>query len=172
MPYGPPPEGGPPRREETTLTDQGPALPGPALPYDGPPGGIGVSRLTVYDWPAAAALPEDGTEEELAAAARGRRDLALEGYARLREATGAGDPEPLAAFHRAAGALVRDRTGAWRERWRAGAAAASAATGEQLDLLAGGVTGYLAGAVVRAERPLPGRRFGMCGHLETYASAH
>ncbi|MGW1139610.1 cupin domain-containing protein [Streptomyces zhihengii] len=116
----------------------------------------------------AVALPAGAGDEELAAAARRRRDLAMEGYAELRAATEAGDPEPLAAFHRAAGELVRALAPGWHERWRQGAAAASAATGAQLDRLAAGDTSYLADARVRAERPVPGGRFGMCGRLDVY----
>ncbi|MFC9636825.1 cupin domain-containing protein, partial [Streptomyces mirabilis] len=81
---------------------------------------------------AATVIPADVPEAEQERVARSRRDLALEGYRALRAADG---PEPLAAFHRAAAALVRPRLAAWRERWRRGAEAAAAATGEQLDRL-------------------------------------
>ncbi|MGW3140691.1 cupin domain-containing protein [Streptomyces sp. NPDC001139] len=114
---------------------------------------------------AATALPVDAPEEERARAARARRDLALEGYRALRDADG---PEALAAFHRAAAALVRPRLAEWRERWRRGAQAAAAATGEQLDRLGKGDVGYLADAVVRAEQPSEYGRFGMCGRLDVY----
>ncbi|MGX1885843.1 cupin domain-containing protein [Streptomyces sp. NPDC055287] len=117
-----------------------------------------------------ATLPADGTEEELARAARVRRDLALEGFAALRAAAGAGDPGPLAAFHRAAAALVGPLTGGWRERWREGAGAASVATGDQLDRLGAGDCAYLARAAVRAEPPTARGRFGMCGRLDVYAA--
>lgn len=114
---------------------------------------------------AATALPVDAPEEERARAARARRDLALEGYRALRDADGL---EELAAFHRAAAALVRPRLAEWRERWRRGAEAAAAATGEQLDRLEKGDAGYLADAVVRAEQPSEYGRFGMCGRLDVY----
>ncbi|MEU6819129.1 cupin [Streptomyces atriruber] len=117
---------------------------------------------------AAVALPADGSEAELASAARRRRDLAVEGFTVLREAAEAGDPEPLAAFHRAAVDLVRPLAAAWRERWRAGAAAAAEATGAQLDRLERGDSGYLARAAVRAEQPSARGRFGMCGRLDVY----
>ncbi|MEU7581293.1 cupin [Streptomyces sp. NPDC041068] len=117
---------------------------------------------------AAVALPADGSEAELAAAARRRRDLAVEGFTALREATEAGDPEPLAAFHRAAVALVRPLAARWRKRWKAGAAAAAEATGAQLDLLDRGDAGYLTAATVRAEQPAARGRFGMCGRLDVY----
>ncbi|MCX4785108.1 MULTISPECIES: cupin domain-containing protein [unclassified Streptomyces] len=117
---------------------------------------------------AAVALPADGCEAEQERAARARRDLAVEGFLALRRATEAGDPGPLAAFHRAAAALVRPRAGDWRERWRNGAAAASEVTGGQLDALARGDGGYLADARVHAEQPSAHGRFGMCGRLDVY----
>ncbi|NED24452.1 cupin, partial [Streptomyces anulatus] len=84
---------------------------------------------------AAATLPGDAEEAVRERAARARRDLAVEGFLVLREAVEAGDPEPLAAFHRAAAALVRHRTPEWRGRWEKGAATAAAATADQLDAL-------------------------------------
>ncbi|PWI19923.1 cupin [Streptomyces sp. Act143] len=115
---------------------------------------------------AATTIPADAPEAERERIARARRDLALEGYRRLREA--ADGPEALAAFHRAAAALVRPRLAEWRERWRNGAAAAAAATGEQLDRLERGETSHLADAVVRSEQPSEHGRFGMCGRLDVY----
>ncbi|SNX56861.1 hypothetical protein SAMN06272735_1316 [Streptomyces sp. TLI_55] len=114
---------------------------------------------------AATTIPADAPEPERERIARARRDLALEGYRRLREADG---PEALAAFHRAAAALVRPRLAAWRERWRAGAAAAAAATEEQLDRLEQGDVSHLADAVVRSEQPSERGKFGMCGRLDVY----
>ncbi|MFE4328951.1 cupin domain-containing protein [Streptomyces sp. NPDC056831] len=117
---------------------------------------------------AAVVLPVDGSEEEQERAARARRDLAVEGFLALRRATEAGDPEPLADFHRAAAALVRPRTEDWRGRWQKGAAAASEVTGGQLDALARGDGGYLADACVHAEQPSAYGKFGMCGRLDVY----
>jgi mannose-6-phosphate isomerase-like protein (cupin superfamily) len=114
---------------------------------------------------AATVIPADAPEAEQERVARSRRDLALEGYRALRAADG---PEPLAAFHRAAAALVRPRLAAWRERWRRGAEAAAAATGEQLDRLERGDVSHLADALVRAEQPSAHGRFGMCGRLDVY----
>jgi hypothetical protein len=114
---------------------------------------------------AATVVPADAPEEEQARFARDRRDLALEGYRALREADG---PAPLAAFHRAAAALVRPRLAEWRERWRHGAEASAGATGNQLGRLEQGDVSHLADAVVRAERPLARGRFGMCGLLDVY----
>ncbi|WP_445042707.1 cupin domain-containing protein [Streptomyces sp. SAS_272] len=115
---------------------------------------------------AATAIPADAPEAEQARIARARRDLAMEGYRALREA-----PDPaaaLAAFHRAAAALVRPRLSAWRERWLRGARAAAQTTAEQLDRLADGDVSHLAEAVVRAEEPSERGRFGMCGRLDVY----
>ncbi|MER5474603.1 cupin [Streptomyces sp. NPDC002685] len=117
---------------------------------------------------AAVVVPADAPEEEQARFARARRDLALEGYRALRDADG---PAPLAAFHRAAAALVRPLLAEWRERWRRGAEAAAAATGDQLDRLERGDASHLAAAVVRAERPAARGRFGMCGRLDVYERA-
>ena len=114
---------------------------------------------------AATRIPTDAPEEEQERFTRARRDLALEGYRALREADG---PEALAAFHRAAAALVRPRLAEWRERWRQGAEAAAAATAEQLDRLEKGDVGHLAEAVVRAELPSAQGKFGMCGRLDVY----
>ncbi|MDI3403774.1 cupin domain-containing protein [Streptomyces cavernicola] len=114
---------------------------------------------------AATAIPEDAPRAEKARAARGRRDLAVEGYRRLRDAR---DPQALADFHAAAAELVRHRLGDWRERWERGAAAAAAATGDQLDRLAAGDVSHLADAAVRSRRPAEQGRFGMCGHLDVY----
>ncbi|MET9479307.1 cupin domain-containing protein [Streptomyces sp. NPDC006638] len=112
-------------------------------------------------------IPE-GPEAEQAAAARRRRDLAVEGFAALRAAGEHGDPGPLRAFHRAAAALVRPRLADWRARWEAGAADAARRTGEQLDRLGAGDSAYLAEARLRARLPDVRGRFGMCGRLDTY----
>ncbi|MDX2529297.1 cupin domain-containing protein [Streptomyces europaeiscabiei] len=114
---------------------------------------------------AATRIPLDAPQEEQERVARTRRDLALEGYRALRDASG---PEPLAAFHRAAAALVRPRLAEWRARWEQGARSAAAATGEQLDRLERGDLSHLADAVVRAEEPSAYGKFGMCGRLDVY----
>ncbi|WP_371622032.1 cupin [Streptomyces sp. NBC_01116] len=117
---------------------------------------------------AAATLPVDAAEAVRERAARARRDLAVEGFLVLREAVEAGDPEPLAAFHRAAAALVRPRTPEWRSRWKKGAATAAAATAGQLDALDRGESDHLADARVHAEVPAEHGGFGMCGRLDVY----
>lgn len=113
----------------------------------------------------ATTIPTDAPTEEQERVARGRRDLALAGYQALREAEG---PPALAAFHRAAAALVQPRIAEWRERWRQGAAAAAVATGVQLDALERGEFPHLADAAVRTEQPAARGKFGMCGRLDVY----
>jgi mannose-6-phosphate isomerase-like protein (cupin superfamily) len=122
-----------------------------------------------------AALPPDGAAGDgaagdgaLADAARRRRDLAIEGFLALRDA----GPDALAGFFTAAVRLVAGRVPQWRERWQAGALGTATATGGQLDQLADGDAGYLAGGVVRRiARPSAPRRYGMCGLLTGYDPA-
>ncbi|MFI6357148.1 cupin domain-containing protein [Streptomyces sp. NPDC050743] len=116
---------------------------------------------------AATTIPAGAPEPERERIARARRDLALEGYRSLREASG---PQALAAFHRAAAALVGPRVAEWRERWRRGALAAAEATGRHLERLAEGDATHLAEAVVRAGQPFEEGRFGMCGRLDVYGT--
>ncbi|GAA2069221.1 cupin domain-containing protein [Streptomyces albiaxialis] len=113
-------------------------------------------------------LSAGASEDERAKAARARRDLATRRFLELREATAAGDPEPLAAFQRAAAALVRPKLEAWERRWREGAHAAATATGAQLDALRGHDMSHLAEARVTATGPTARGRFGMCGRLDVY----
>jgi mannose-6-phosphate isomerase-like protein (cupin superfamily) len=91
-----------------------------------------------------------------------RRDLAIAGFTAL---VGAGAAE-LAAFHRAAGALVAPKIADWRTKWREGPVAAVERTGLQLDALAAGDVSHLAeGAVYRGESS---PAWGMCGRLDRY----
>ncbi|WP_406066365.1 cupin domain-containing protein [Streptomyces sp. NBC_01077] len=105
---------------------------------------------------AAAALTGDR-----AAAARHRRDLAIEGFLALREGG-------LTEFHSAAHRLKSELLDDWRIRWRDGPLAAAVETGRQLERLKAGDLSHLDhGAVSRLARP-EGRLFGMCGRLHTY----
>ncbi|WP_121889884.1 cupin domain-containing protein [Streptomyces shenzhenensis] len=113
-------------------------------------------------------IPADAPEAEQAQVARARRDLATRRFQELRKATESGDPEPLAAFQRAAVALVRPRLDAWEQRWRAGAHAATAATEAQFDALRAEDERHLAAARVAAIGPAARGRFGMCGRLDVY----
>lgn len=96
-----------------------------------------------------------------AAAARRRRDLALEGFLALREGG-------LREFHTAAHRLKSELLDAWWIRWRDGPLAATLTTGCQLDALKSGDLSHLDhGEVSRLERP-EDPVFGMCGLLHPY----
>ncbi|GAA4630463.1 cupin domain-containing protein [Actinoallomurus vinaceus] len=114
-----------------------------------------------YGW--AAALRPDRE-----VAARRRRDLALEGFAVLRERLSGGDPTALHDFYRSAVRLKEKLFGEWEERWRTGALAEAERTGEHLSRLRDGDIGHLTEAAVHRLEPPPERAFGMCGRLDTY----
>ncbi|MEU4979780.1 cupin domain-containing protein [Streptomyces sp. NPDC021969] len=113
-------------------------------------------------------VPADLPEAEQARVVRARRDLATRRFLELRAATENGDPEPLAAFQRAAAELVRPRLDEWERRWRDGARAAATATRAQLDALRGRDGAHLSAARVTATGPAARGRFGMCGRLAVY----
>ncbi|WP_345961332.1 cupin domain-containing protein [Streptomyces sp. BRB040] len=117
---------------------------------------------------AAVRLPAGVSEAEQEKAARARRDLATGRFIELREATENGDPAPLAAFLRAAAALVRPRVDAWERRWREGALAAAESTRAGLEALRGGDDAHLSAAGVSSTGPAARGRFGMCGRLDVY----
>ncbi len=109
-----------------------------------------------------------GTDGEVAAAARRRRDLAVEGYLPLRAALRDGDAGPYREFQRAAAGLVRERVSGWRELWRAGALATAERTGAQLDALEAGAPDYLADATASHSVPSRVGGYGMCGRRDEY----
>ncbi|MFJ6569193.1 cupin domain-containing protein [Streptomyces sp. NPDC091292] len=113
-------------------------------------------------------IPSDVPEAEQVEVARARRDLATRRFLELRKAGESGDPEPLAAFQRAAAELVRPRLDAWEQRWRAGAHAAATATAAQLGALRDRDHRHLAEARTTATGPAARGRFGMCGRLDVY----
>lgn len=131
--------------------------------------------------PSDGSMPEGGPAAELAedaavaAAARARRDLALEGYAALCadvEAAGPGQLEPLYA---AAARLVHGRAERWREVWTTMSARTVSETDGALDALARDVpadaVAHLMGGRVAAADARPGpRRYGMCGRLRVWST--
>jgi mannose-6-phosphate isomerase-like protein (cupin superfamily) len=123
------------------------------------------------DYAAAAAIPAEATVDEQRLAAKTRRDLAIEGYRELITAVKKDGPEALAEFQSLAAALVQPKVAAWQQLWGSTVEAETERTRAQLAALALGDWRHLAqGAVVRPE-PRPGPRlFGMCGHLQTWAS--
>lgn len=116
----------------------------------------------------AVTLPE-GSEAERAAAARRRRDLAIEGYCRIAAALRDGDRGPLEELYAAAAALVQPRVDEWTKLWNDTVLADVETTRAQLASLAAGNPAHLReAAVVRAlQRPEP-RAFGMCGRLKLW----
>jgi mannose-6-phosphate isomerase-like protein (cupin superfamily) len=103
-------------------------------------------------------------------AAYRRRDLAVEGFHRLRERYEAEGSGALKAFYRLALPLVASRLPAWRGIWERGPLRAAHDTGEQLDALGRGDIGGLMRGGVYALSALTEdeRKLGMCGTLGTY----
>jgi mannose-6-phosphate isomerase-like protein (cupin superfamily) len=115
---------------------------------------------------AAVALPAGAAR---AAAARARRDLAMEGYVELRNAVSERGPRALEELHARAARLVQPRVERWRATWEATVAAETDRTRYQLDALGQGLPGALgAASVVRATRTPGEAGFGMCGRLTTW----
>lgn len=96
--------------------------------------------------------------------ARRRRDLAMAGYAELRD----GGPQALVEFHTAAARLVAPRAAAWTDLWRNRPLAQAERTGEHLKALVDGDPSHLANSTVRTADAVPGQRFGMCGRLSVW----
>ncbi|MEV4622094.1 cupin [Asanoa sp. NPDC049573] len=113
---------------------------------------------------AAAALPP----EDPAGGARRRKDLAVDGFLRLREQVERDGAGALAAFYERATALVHDELPAWRSRWARGPGAAAVATGEQIERLTEGGFQHLHDGRLTVLGPPPERGYGMCGRLVTY----
>jgi hypothetical protein len=98
-----------------------------------------------------------------------RRDLALQGYAVLRERYEAEGPAALDDFYAAAIRIVRPQLADWRKRWEQGARRLADETGAALDALEAGTAPHLQSAVLH-ELPTPTEfgRHGMCGRLDIY----
>lgn len=125
---------------------------------------------------AAAALPSDGDEQARAAAARTRRDLALEGYEQLLEAIAEEGAEPvMGRFYTHAARLVQPKIHRWQEIFEASVQAQTTQVHRQLEALAEGESEHLRqSAVVRGALQAGGetpRAYGMCGRLQTWRSA-
>lgn len=112
-------------------------------------------------------------DDMLAAAARRRRDLAIEGYLTLREQVLVDGPEAMDEVYRAAGALVRSRTEHWRELWEERVREQVERTDRHLTRLSKGDVAHLAESAVYTADPEPGpRRLGMCGRLQVWDLEH
>jgi mannose-6-phosphate isomerase-like protein (cupin superfamily) len=109
-----------------------------------------------------------GWDDDLASAARRRKDLAIEGFIRLRERVAEEGPRALDDFYVAAASLVRGSLAAWREVWAAGPSAAAGRTGDQIGMLARGRHDHLRDGRLNVLGPPAGRGYGMCGRLAAY----
>src|ERR1700722_12796896 len=114
----------------------------------------------------------DHGDEALAAAARRRARLAVEGYLALRDQVAARGPAALDGFYAAALRLTAGQAADWRDRWHAGALAAAELTGGHLSEIGAQVAGHLGSAGLWRIEPSDGpRAYGMCGRLTTYPAA-
>ena len=115
----------------------------------------------------ATALTGDG--EARTRSAMARRDLALEGYAVLRERYEAEGPTALDEFFAAAVRIVQPQLTDWRKRWEQGARRLADETGAALDALEAGTAPHLQTAELH-QLPTPTEfgRHGMCGRLDIY----
>jgi mannose-6-phosphate isomerase-like protein (cupin superfamily) len=114
------------------------------------------------------ALPTAGPDA-IAAAARQRRDLAVEGYLELRDQVISKGPDALSPLHEAAVNLVRDKAAGWHHLWEERPFAQARRTGAFLDDLAAGHGAHLARAdVYTAGAAAQPPRFGMCGRLQVW----
>jgi mannose-6-phosphate isomerase-like protein (cupin superfamily) len=118
---------------------------------------------------AAATLP-GGDDDEMAAAAQTRRDLAVEGFLRLAASVRAGDLGPLERFYDGAVALVSPAVAGWRRIWEETVARETRLTAGVLDALERGDGEHLRRAALLESPPKP--RWGMCGQLRTHDVAN
>lgn len=123
---------------------------------------------------AAVALPQGDGDDAKAAAARTRRDLAIEGYEELLAAIESdGLDHAMGRLYGHAVRLVAPKTERWAEIFQASVAAETRRVQEQLDALASGDGAHLGEATVLRGRPHAGgestpRLYGMCGRLATW----
>lgn len=111
-----------------------------------------------------------GDDPAVAAAARARRDLAVEGFGVLRDRVLAEGPDvPMGELYDAAALLVREKVPGWQARWDTTVRQTTDQTAEALLALAAGNAPHLRTARTTAADPRPGPlRHGMCGHLRTW----
>jgi len=105
-------------------------------------------------------------------AARTRRDAAMAGYQRLKEAALAGEFAAIEQFQRDAVRLVQSRVPGWQELWNGRIAPEAARTERWLADLAEGRFSHFKDAAVSRTAPAGDERtFGMCGMLQKWDSA-
>lgn len=116
-----------------------------------------------------AATKLTGEGDARTSSAMTRRDLALEGYAELRERYESEGPSALDDFYAAAVGIVRPQLADWRSRWEQGPRRLADETGAALDALEAGTAPHLRTAALH-EVPAPTESglHGMCGRLDIY----
>jgi mannose-6-phosphate isomerase-like protein (cupin superfamily) len=127
--------------------------------------------VDVETYSRAAVLPSkdaDGGDPAAEAAARRRRDLALEGYLELKEAVMKSGVSALAEFHAAAVRLVSGRAGTWRGYLADGAARQAELTQGNLDSLESMESFYLQDSRTTMGERKTRRIYGMCGRIQTW----
>jgi mannose-6-phosphate isomerase-like protein (cupin superfamily) len=111
-------------------------------------------------------------DEPIAAAARRRASLAVQGYLALRDEVADRGPAALDDFYAAALRLTAGHAADWRDRWHSGALAVAELTGGHLAEIGERVAGHLESAGLWRIEPSDGpRAYGMCGRLTTYPAA-
>lgn len=122
----------------------------------------------------AAALPAEAEDSAKAAAARARRDLAVQGNQQLLEAIAAEGPEAaLGRLYQHAATLVQPMTGRWQEIFQANVTTETHRVQAQLEALSTGDAAHLYEAKVVRGEPAAGAEaasqlYGMCGRLQTW----
>lgn len=116
----------------------------------------------------AAALTTDPARGSPQEAAGIRRDTAMAGYQRLKEAAIAGQGDVIEDFHRCAVRLVQSRIPEWRALWEARIAPEAARTEAWLTDMSQGDFSHLAEATVARSKASGEEIFGMCGMLQKW----
>lgn len=110
-----------------------------------------------------------GEGEARTPSAMDRRNLALEGFAVLRDAYSADGPSALDPFYESAVRIVQPQLADWRRRWEQGAKRLADETGAALEALEAGKAPHLQTAELHElSTPTEYGRHGMCGRLDVY----
>ncbi|MFI5691860.1 cupin domain-containing protein [Kribbella sp. NPDC051586] len=110
-----------------------------------------------------------GEGDARTASAMARRELAVQGYAVLRERYESEGPSALDDFYAAAVRIVQPQLADWRKRWEQGARRLADETGAALDALEAGTAPHLQAAELhQLPAPTDSGLHGMCGRLDVY----
>lgn len=126
-----------------------------------------LRNLEVYRQVAALRAHGPAAERENEVAAR--RDLAVEGYLRIREAVEAGDFGPLEEFYASATSLVQPAAAGWQAIVNETVVEQATTTLSWIDGILRGAPSHLGrSAIFRPRDEAVEYRFGMCGRLQTH----